>query len=268
MQGIDDVAALNNATTFYKSELTELWTASWERSGAKGALLRIEGYYKRGTHLRPVFRNWKGGIDVFPEVGEDRIEVFPDDNTGKGFEIYLDRPLAEHVTARASYSYAIADENVIKIENVNVEGTPPYDRSHANPADQRHAANADLTYRVGPWAINGSFAYHSGWPATHEQLVTVTGANGPEQALRPVKIYAERLGDYLRLDTRMTRTWATPWGLWGAWLEVVNASNHTNVFGYDYFRQKDAGGNIVLERDNETWFSIFPSLGITWSTSF
>ena len=49
---------------------------------------------------------------------------------------------------------------------------------------------------------------------------------------------------------------------------MINVTNHTNVFGYDYFRAKGAAGQITLERDNETWFSIFPNLGVTWSTSF
>src|SRR5262245_60111335 len=80
MQGIDDVATLNNATAYYRSELSEQWTAGLERTGAKGSTVRVEGYWKRGTHLRPVFRNWKGAIDAFPEPNEDRIEVFPDHN--------------------------------------------------------------------------------------------------------------------------------------------------------------------------------------------
>ena len=61
---------------------------------------------------------------------------------------------------------------------------------------------------------------------------------------------AERLGDF------------------SASCEVINLTNHENVFGYDYFRFKGDTGQTQLDRGNEIWFSIFPSLGITWSRSF
>ena len=271
MQGIDDVSSLNVGTPYYGSELSEQWTAGWERTGAKGSLLRVEGYYKKGSQLRPVFRNWKGAIDAFPEVNEDRVKVFPDRNEGKGLEIYYDRPLGEKLTMRASYAYSVADEDVVNIVNVNEAGSPPFDKHHPNPEDQSHAANADLTYRLGAWSINGSFAWHTGWPSTEEQLVTVTNANPPpptEQAPRPIKLWGARLPDYMRLDMRVMRKWSTRMGEIGASLEVVNLTNNTNVFGYDYFRKKDASGNIVLEQGEETWFSIFPNLGLTWSFRF
>jgi hypothetical protein len=269
MQGIDDVATLNNATTYYRSELSEQWTAGWDWAGAKGSLLRVEGYWKRGTHLRPVFRNWKGAIDAFPEPNEDRIEVFPDHNGSQGVEVYFDRPLGEHFTARASYAYSVADEDVVKIVNVNSLDPLTYDLSHPNPQDQQNAANADLTWRTGRWSLNGSFAWHSGWPATLEHFVDVLNDLGqPDKAIRPEKIYGARLPDYMRFDLRVNRKWPTRLGEFGASLEVINLSNNENVFGYDYSRQKDAAGNLVLEQGLETWFSIFPNLGITWSTNF
>ncbi|HEY2953828.1 MAG TPA: TonB-dependent receptor [Candidatus Eisenbacteria bacterium] len=270
MQGIDDVASLNNSTTYYPSELSEQWTAAWDRVGAKGSLIRIEAYWKRGSNLRPVFRNWKGAVDAFPEPNEDRIEVFPDRNTARGVEVYFDRPIGEHLTARASYSYSIADEDVKQIVNVNSpKELLTFDKSHPNPQDQRNAANADLTWRVRRWTLNGSFAYHSGWPSTLEHFVPVLNDLGqPDVAIRPEKIYGDRLPDYLRLDARLTRKWLTGWGDFGASLEVINVTNNANVFGYDYFRFSDNGGPIRLERGDETWFSIFPSLGVTWSKSF
>jgi hypothetical protein len=45
-------------------------------------------------------------------------------------------------------------------------------------------------------------------------------------------------------------------------------TNHENVWGYDYFRARGAGGQIVLQRDPETWFTILPSIGVSWSKSF
>jgi TonB-dependent receptor-like protein/carboxypeptidase-like protein len=270
MQGIDDVATLNNATAYYRSELSEQWTAGLERVGDKGSLVRVEGYWKRGTHLRPVFRNWKGAIDAFPEPNEDRIEVFPDHSGSKGVEVYFDRPIGTHFTARASYSYSVADEHVTQIKNTNNPAEPlTYDPSHPNPQDQRNAANADLTWRAGRWSLNGSLGWHSGWPATLEHFVDVLNDFGqPDKAIRPEKLWGARLPDYLRFDMRVTRKWPTRIGDFGASLEVINVTNNENVFAYDYNRTKDAYGNLVLDQGLETWFSIFPNLGITWSTSF
>ncbi len=90
----------------------------------------------------------------------------------------------------------------------------------------------------------------------------------PNTAVRPLKLYGARLPDYMRLDLRASRKWQTRWGEFGTSLEVINATNNANVFGYDYFKYRDPAGQIVLGQGDETWFSIMPSLGLTWSRSF
>ena len=193
IQGIDNVATLNNATAYYRSEMSEQWTAGLERAGNKGSLIRVEGYWKRGIRLRPVFRNWKGAIDAFPEPNEDRIEVFPDHNGSKGVEFYFDRPIGRHLTARAGYAYSVADEDVTTIRNVNSLDPLNYDLSHPNPQDQQNAADAHPTWRTGRWSFNGSFGWHSGWPSTLEHFVSVLNDQGqPDQAIRPEKLYGAR----------------------------------------------------------------------------
>jgi hypothetical protein len=127
----------------------------------------------------------------------------------------------------------------------------------------------DLTYRVGRYTVNGSFAYHSGWPATLEHFVPAVNDFGqPDFAVRPLEIYGDRLPDYMRFDLRASRKWTSSWGDFAASLEVINLTNHANVFGYDYFKQKDASGNYVLDRGDEQWFTILPSLGLTWTRKF
>ncbi len=269
MQGIDDVATLNGEPRYYRSERSNQWTTGWEWAGKNGALVRAEGYLKRGSRLRPVYRNWKGAIDAFPESNEDRILVFPRSNTSKGIEVYFDRPISRSVTARGSYSYAVANETVTRIENANGLEPLTYDLTHPGPHDQRHAANIDCTWRIRGYTLNGSFAHHSGWPATHEQLVPVTNEDGDQAlAARPMKLYGERLPDYMRFDVRASRKWTSRLGEFGVSLEVINLTNQTNVFGYDYFKRRNDAGQFVLERGDETWFTIMPSLGVTWSRSF
>ena len=270
MQGIDDVAVLNNNTAYYPSERSEQWSGGLEQTFKSGALLRIEGYTKDGTNLRPVYRNWKGGIDTFPEINEDRILVSPVENSSRGVEFHYQHKLNSRMSARAGYAYSIADEVVSSIVSVNTAWPVTYDTKHPNPQDQRHAVNADFTYQLRKkWTVNGSLAFHTGWPATHEMLVDVVDEDGePTTSVRPVKLYGERLPNYYRFDVRATRRWPTRRGEFRFFTEIVNLTNHENVFGYDYFRTYDPAGNIVLEQDQETWFTILPSLGISWSGSF
>jgi len=49
----------------------------------------------------------------------------------------------------------------------------------------------------------------------------------------------------------VNRAWPTRLGEFGASL----------VFGYDYFKDKNAAGQVELVQANETWFSIFPTSG-------
>jgi hypothetical protein len=67
---------------------------------------------------------------------------------------------------------------------------------------------------------------------------------------------------------RVTRRRVTPDSEWRFFFEVINLTNHENVLGYDVFRITDASGSLALQRDPETWFSILPSLGVSWSKRF
>ncbi len=270
IHGIDDVSALDVNQAFYPSELTLQWTLGVEQLFDNGAIVRLDAYYKEGSNLRPRYRNWKGGIDTFPESNEDRILVYPESNQITGFETYWDQRFGERVKARASYSFAFAEEVVTRMDNVNAPDPLTFDRTHDIPTDQRHAVNADLTYHFGRvWSMNASFAFHTGWPATTESLVdTVTEDGEPEKTVRPNKIYGERLPHYHRLDMRMTRRWSTSRGDWRLFFELVNVTNHANVFGYDYRKEISGNGSFVLVRDDERWFTILPSLGVSWTSSF
>jgi hypothetical protein len=131
IQGIDDVTALNDDNTYYPSELTEQWTVGVEQLFANGAIVRVEGYVKDGSGLRPVYRNWKSGVDVFPETDEDRILVFPEKTNSKGVEVYYDQRVGERIKVRGSYSFSIAEEDVSRIDNVNGSDPLDFDPTHA-----------------------------------------------------------------------------------------------------------------------------------------
>ena len=270
IQGIDEVTALDTQSAYFSSELSKQTTVGLEQQIGEATLVRLEGYYKDGSNLRPVYRNWKGAIDAFPEPNEDRILVYPKTSKSEGVEFYLDQKFSDRFAVRASYALSKATETVSGIVNVNSTDSLYYDLEHPSPQDQRHAANADFTYRFwGQWSLNGAFAWHTGWPATHEKQVSVINGDGnPDYAVHPVKLYAERLPDYLRLDARVTRRWPMAGGDLRAFFEVINLTNHANVFGYDYFLRRDDTGQIVLDRGDETWFTILPSIGFVWNKNF
>ena len=275
IQGLDDVDALNGVA-YYKSELTEQYSAGFEQTFRKGSFARIEGYYKKGSELRPTYRNWKGGIDTFPESNEDRILVLPVSNDIKGVEVFVDHAFNERMATRASYSYSVGEETVSSMTNVNSDYPLSYDKTHRLPTNQVHAANVDFTYRFRQkWSATGALVYHTGWPGTDEELVYVTDDNdNPDApAIRPKKIYGFDLPDYFRIDVRATRRWQMRGGEMRFFVEIINLTNHANVFGYDNL----VGGvdpnlspprNYVMERQEETWFTILPSLGIAWTSSF
>ncbi len=270
MQGIEDVAALNGQDRYFPSERSKQWTAGLEHAFLNGARLRVEGYYKGGTNLRPKYRNWIGAPDVFPETDEDRIFVYPEKSISKGMEVYYTQDIGGKVSIRGSYALAFVNEQTRRVDNVNDPTAIDFDRKHAHPQDQRHALNLDCTYRPAEtWSINMSYAFHAGWPATLQSMVEVTGDDGKKDfAIRPVKLYGSRLPDYHRMDVRVTKRFTTSRGDVRFFFEVVNLTNHDNVFGYDYWKAPSSNGEFQLRRDMEKWFIVLPSIGISWSGNF
>lgn len=269
-QGIADLNVLDSLNRYFPSELSKQWTLGFEHLFQDGGTLRVEAYHKTGSRLRPIYRNWKGGIDVFPESNEDRVLVFPNRTTSRGIELYHGRDFGSRWSVRAGYALSFVDERVSRIDNINDPTPIVFDRTHPSPQDQRHALNLDLTYRPGKtWSSNAAYAFHTGWPATTESVLQVTGPNGqPDFTVKPDKLYGTRLPNYQRLDVRVTRRKPTSGGELRFFFEVVNLTNHQNVLGYDYFRVRDPGGGISLQRDLESWFTILPSLGVSWSGRF
>lgn len=269
-QGIADENAFDRLNRYFPSELSKQWTVGYEHRYAAGGSLRAEAYHKTGTYLRPVLRNWKSGLNVFPESAEDRILVYPYATMSRGVELYHDRALGRRATLRAGYALAFVEERVYRIDHVNDPLKPLFDSIHPGPQDQRHALNADVGYRLsGTWSLTTALTFHTGWPYTDERGVTVVRSSGAKDlAVRPDSLYGRRLPAYQRVDLRLTRRKMSAHGDFRFFLEVINLTNHENVLGYDVYRVRDPGGTLRLQRDPETWFSILPSLGVSWSRRF
>ena len=269
-QGIADENAFDKLNRYFPSELSRQWTVGADHQYARGGSLRAEAYVKTGSRLRPILRNWKGGLNVFPESAEDRILVYPNLTTSRGLELYHERDLGQRFSVRAGYALSVVEERVSRIDNVNDRLKLVFDSTHASPQDQRHALNVDLSYRFrGAWTVTSALTAHSGWPFTNEIGVPVTRRNGTKDlAVLPDSLYGSRLPFYQRVDVRVTRRRQTEKGELRMFAEVINLTNHANVLGYDVFRVRDTAGALQLVRTAETWFSILPSIGFSWSRKF
>ena len=269
-QGIADENAFDKLNRYFPSEQSRQWTVGLEHRFAGGGSFRAEAYSKSGTRLRPILRNWKSGLNVFPESSEDRILVYPDSSTSKGIELYHEGSIGKRLNLRAIYSLALVEEHVSKIDQVNDPLKPAFSPTHPGQQDQRHTLNVDANYRLSRnWSVTGALTFHTGWPYTPEIGVPVRRRNGTtDLAVRPDSLYGGRLPSYRRFDVRLTRRVVTAQSEFRFFLEAINLTNHENVLGYDVYRVREANGALRLQRDPETWFSILPSLGISWSHRF
>ena len=269
-QGIADENAFDRLNRYFPSELSRQWTMGFEHRYVSGGSLRAEVYQKTGSRLRPILRNWKSGLNVFPESSEDRILVYPAATTSKGVELYHDGNIGKRVNLRVGYALSVVEERVRRIDNVNDRLRLVFDSTHPGPQDQRHALNFDLSYRpFDKWTINSAVTLHSGWPFTNEIGVPVRRKNGTlDLAVQPDSLYGARLPSYQRMDVRVTRRRQSANGELRFFVEVINLTNHENVLGYDVYRIRDASGALRLQRNIESWFSILPSLGVSWSRRF
>ncbi len=252
---------------YFRSERSKQLTASLEHIFVDGSVLRVEAYRKEGDHLRPVYRNWKAGVDVFPETNEDRIRVHPLSQLSRGIEIYHQRNINDRLSIRASYALASVEETVTSIAGVNDPRALQFAATHNTPRDQRHAVNLDATYRPWlNWSLTTSFVFHTGWPGTIQHAEPIMTEDGSQEfVIVPDPIYGYRLLEYFRIDARLTRRTEAWGGDLRLFFEVSNLTNRTNVFGYDYFRAPTKDGSFLLNRDAEGGFFIVPSLGLSWT---
>jgi len=152
--------------------------------------------------------------------------------------------------------------------------------------DQRNTINVVLNYQVSSWfEVGVRWQYGSGFPISEpngvkpriilqdqdldgvpETPVVATrniNANGNNPVIFDVDFADRKLNSrkpqYHRLDVRLN-AFADWWDLdWVIYLDVINAYNHSNVIGYDYYVNDD----LTLGRETTTMFPIIPTLGFS-----
>ncbi|MEN9813313.1 MAG: hypothetical protein RL479_1999, partial [Verrucomicrobiota bacterium] len=216
-QGLHELAVADGETTFGRADLAEHRVVSVERPLGAGLHARLEAYSRDSLRIRPRWENLENAYDIFPEAQLDRFRVAPSAGSARGLELML-RGRSSRWNWNASYSLAKAEDRV--------EG-----RWLPRSRDQRHAVSADATFvPARDWQLSAAWSFHSGWPTTGTSYRLESLTEGRQVAVPIVgPAYALRLPDYHRLDLRLARRFAGPWGEWRVHLDLFNAYGRRNL---------------------------------------
>lgn len=247
IQAINELQVPDGVTVFQPAQRAEHLIAGLEHRFGNGLRLRVEGYRKDYSRLRPRFENLLHTFVLVPELKPDRIRIAPDGALAEGVELMARSDPAAAFTWWASYSHARVEDSVAGADVPRAW-------------DQRDALGAGFLWRRDDWELSLATAYHDGWPTTAATLEQVgdpsLAAVGPRNA--------EKLGDYFSLDGRVARHFRFADGdSLTVFLEVTNMTNRRNDCCVEYEINDDIG-ETQLEVQDVEYLSVLPSLGFTW----
>jgi hypothetical protein len=263
-QGIHEIKVCEGEDQFYPAELAEHWVVGLEHTFRNGFNLRLEGYYKDLSDLRPYYRKFSNDVEIFPEMQYDRFKLNLSGARSKGIEAYFKYDRGGKFTWWASYALAYAEE---KIRSLIFEGIeyPGGDKFYPGKFDQRHTFYLDMNYRPNrKWHFNISWQYHTGWPYTESLIESRQLPDGSTQYNRAYGEFNDaNYPSYQRLDLRINRHFYTSTGRISAFMSLINLYDRGNVRNIDYSWQW-RNDRPALIGENEYWFKLLPSIGITW----
>ena len=76
-QSIDELPASDGVASFDSAQRADHWLLSFEQRLGESVDLRVEGYRKRYSQLRPRFENLLNTLVILPELKPDRIRIAP-----------------------------------------------------------------------------------------------------------------------------------------------------------------------------------------------
>lgn len=251
-QEIFQLQIQDGESTFHDAEVAEHRVLGIEHIPWPGMRLRLEGYQRRLTDMRPRYLSLSNDIDVFPEARLDRVRLDPERGEARGIELFAQRAASGRLDWTASYGLA-------KVED-RIGG-----RDVARPIDQRHTVYVDLGFRPNrKWRLGAAWQYHSGWPVTEiafrdsvlpDGSIAIVSTAGP--------LFADRLPAYHRMDVRATRYFDIRRGRLAVFLDAFNLYDHENINGYEYNLDRH-NGTLITERVPLTMLPLLPSIGASW----
>ena len=234
-EGIHQIRVEEGEDSFHPASLAEHWVAGFEHLFKNGLHLRLEGYHKRLSDLRPDFRNWSNDIEFFPELQYDRFRLNVKSARAKGIETYLKYDRGGKWSWWASYGLAKVVED---IESLEFEGIVYTEDAGEYPGkyDQRHTIYFDLNFRPNRnWHFNLSWQYHTGWPYTSRIIKSEQLPDGSTVYYETTENFnGATYPSYHRLDLKINRHFYTSRGRISAFLTLINVYDHGNVRNTDF----------------------------------
>ena len=242
-QGISELQVEAGITTFFNAQEATHTILGVEHEFENGIDLRVEGYRKQLSQLRPRVENVWDPLVLLPELEPDRVLVSPEAAHVDGLEVTLSSEKHRQVSWWTSYVWSSADD-VIMGENV------------PRSWDQTHTLKFGLLWDRGPWSFSFAGIYHTGWPYT-PGVVDVNDelALGPRNSVR--------FNSFQNLDFKVARRFPLKKGTLTAFFEVTNVFDAKNGCCIDY-EIDDDGPVPMLETELSYWLPRIPSVGIIW----
>jgi hypothetical protein len=214
---------------------------------------RVSVYEKSQHAVRSWFENQFDPLAIAPELRADRIEVRSERALSRGFELALAGTTSVGLDWSASYVSSFVEDRV-------------GDRLEPRSWDQRHAADAELIYRIEQrWELGAAFAWHSGWPTTAVDAEAEDGAGGPVNVPVLGPRNAERYAAYGRLDLRAARRFALGRQSLEVFVNVANLTDRPNVCCTESFEfLPQPGGDVEVVPLERTGLDRTFAAGATW----
>ncbi len=253
-QAIHELQVEDRLDRFFPPQRADHWIAGIQHRFSGGYRLRAEAFLKNYDRLKPRFENLSDPLVLIPELAPDRIRLEPDSARSKGVEVTLEYRGSDDLDWWASYTWSRATDSI-------------GGRTEPRSWDQRHAMQAGVAWRPGPWEVGFALNVHSGWPTTELDFEIISPIDDEDDDIYipiPGPRNAGQLGTYAQLDFRISREFPVRIGRFSAFFEVTNATNRKNQCCVDYDIDEDENGNVFLDRTVEHWLPIIPAVGIFW----
>ena len=253
-QAIQELQVEDGQDRYFAPQRADHWIAGLQRRLGGGYRLRGELFYKDYRRLKPRFENLFDPLALIPELAPDRVRLDPASARAAGIELTLEYRGREDLDWWVTYSLAKVTDRIDGVDQ-------------RRSWDQRHAVQAAVAWRPGPWEIGAAVSVHTGWPTTGLALGTAPPEEGEDEPIYfpiPGPRNAKRLGTFAQLDFRISRDIAVRRGRLSAFLEVTNATNRRNECCVDFDIDEDDDGNVFLDRTVDYWVPLIPAIGIFW----
>ncbi len=209
--------------------------------------LRGEMFMKRVAHPKRRYENLFDALQLVPELGPDRIRIESEEARARGMELQLSVQPTSEFGAWLSYSNARSEDRVLGA------WTP-------RTWDQRHTVQLGALWTPAHWTVSAGVTWHNGWRTTRlsERI--------DELAPQRLRRNASPLPDYLSIDARVSRMWASERQSFILFAEVTNLTNHHNVGATNVGLEDedDEARPLMLDLERERMVPLVPSIGFVW----